>query len=166
MDGPILDRIVEVKSAHDAWDLLRKECQGTSKALSMRSQALKQGFGMLQMEDNKGIQDYYSRVITTLNQIWGLSHKLREAKVVSKILRSLAPKFDFVVVTIEESKEISKLTLDEPSSSLQAHEVRVNQALVKNGEKALHVKGESTSTTFSKGGGSKNPWGDGRGPGR
>lgn len=73
----------------------------------------------------------------------GLGHKLIESEVVSKVLRSLTPKFDYVVVALEESKDIVKLTLDELSRTLQAHEIRFNMSSGKVSKKALHVKGES-----------------------
>ena len=59
---------------------------------------------------------------------------LSEARITEKILRSLDPKFDYVVVVIEESKEVDKLMVDELMGSLQAHE----QKLVRrNGDKAI-----------------------------
>lgn len=48
VDGPNLDRISEAKSAHEAWETLRKQCQGTTKMRSMRIQALRQEFETLQ----------------------------------------------------------------------------------------------------------------------
>lgn len=58
-----------------------------------------------------------------VNQIKGLEHKLTELEVVSKVLRSLEPKFHYVAVALEESKDIMKLTLAELSGSFQVHEV-------------------------------------------
>lgn len=69
-------------------------------------------------------------------------------------------------MAIKELKEIEKLTLDDLYWTLKAHEVRVNCTFVKTGEKALHVKGESTSTSHKKGGHSGSSYGDGRGRGR
>jgi hypothetical protein len=46
---------------------------------------------------------------------------LTDARITKKILRSLDLKFDFVVVAIEESKEVDKLMVDELMSSLQAY---------------------------------------------
>jgi hypothetical protein len=43
---------------------------------------------------------------------------LTDARITDKILRSLDPKFDFVVVDIKESKEVDKLMMDELMSSL------------------------------------------------
>lgn len=166
MDSPNLDRIAEAKSAYSAWEVLRKQCQGTSKVLSIRIEALRQSFETLQMEDSEGIQDYISHVLTIVNQIRAFGHKLSEPEVVSKVLRSLAPKFDFIAMAIEELKEIAKLTLDDLSGTRQAHEVRVNPASSKTVEKALHVNGEPASINHSKGGSLGNSWGEGRGRGR
>lgn len=42
--------------------------------------------------------------------------------MVQKILRSLDPKFDHVVVAISEAKDISTMTMEDLNSSLIAHE--------------------------------------------
>ncbi|XP_039130821.1 uncharacterized protein LOC120267191 [Dioscorea cayenensis subsp. rotundata] len=166
VDGPNLDRIAEAKTAHEAWEVLRKHSLGTSKVLSVRIQALRQDFETLQMGDDEGVQGYISRVITITNQIKALGHKLKEPEVVSKVLRSLAPKFDWVTVAIEESKEIAKLTLDDLCGTLQAYEVRVNHAAGKVGERALHTKIEQPGANVNKNGGFGSSWGEGRGRGR
>lgn len=95
----------------------------------------------------------------------GLDYKLEESKVVAKVLRSLAQKFDFVVVVIEELRNISKLTLDELSKTLQTHEIRVNRTVVKFTEKALHMKGEVMGSSHCKGASSSShqAWSNGNG---
>jgi len=49
-----------------------------------------------------------------------------EQTKVEKILRSLTPRFEHVVAAIEEVNDISKMTIRLLSSSLQAHEQRMN----------------------------------------
>lgn len=61
--------------------------------------------------------------MTIVNQIKGLGYNITKEEVVAKILRSLASKFDYVAVAIEEVKDITKLSLENLSGSLQAHEV-------------------------------------------
>lgn len=57
------------------------------------------------MDDSESIQDYYLRVMTIVNQVCGLDHKLGEDEVVSKMVRSKAQKFNFIAIAIKESKE-------------------------------------------------------------
>ncbi|RDX90420.1 hypothetical protein CR513_27717, partial [Mucuna pruriens] len=45
--------------------------------------------------------------------------------VVEKILRSMTPKFDYVVCSIEKSKDPNTLTIDELQSNLLVHEQRM-----------------------------------------
>jgi len=52
---------------------------------------------------------------------------LTDAQITEKILRFLDPKFNFVFVAIEESKEVGKLTVDELIGSLQAHEQKIKK---------------------------------------
>ncbi|XP_039131873.1 uncharacterized protein LOC120268618 [Dioscorea cayenensis subsp. rotundata] len=168
VDGLVLDRIAEAETTQDAWEIIKKQYQSSSTMVSVRKQALRQSFKTLQMEDGESVQSYWERVVTIVNQVRGLGHKLSEAEVVSKVLRSLAPKFNYVAVAMEESRDLSKFTLDELCWSLQAHEFRVNKSVGKSSEKALYVKGDSL-TAHSKEKGSSSPsagWSSVRGRGR
>ncbi|XP_050940564.1 uncharacterized protein LOC127149396 [Cucumis melo] len=63
--------------------------------------------------------------------------------IIEKILRSLTPKFNFVVCAIEESKNIDDLSLDELQSSLLVHEQKLKQQ--DNEEQALKASIETPS---------------------
>ncbi|KAK9185365.1 hypothetical protein WN943_025721 [Citrus x changshan-huyou] len=51
--------------------------------------------------------------------------------VVTKVLRSLTKRFDHVVATIEESKDLSDYSFDELMCFLLAHEDMLNRSVVK-----------------------------------
>lgn len=87
------------------------------------------------MKSNESVQDFISRVIEIVSQMKSYSEHLPDHIIVAKVLRSLTPKFDHVVATIEESKDLSTYSFDELMGSLQAHEVRLNRLLEKSEEK-------------------------------
>jgi len=62
-----------------------------------------------------------------VNQMSRNVEALTDAQITEKILRFLDPKFNFVFVAIEESKEVGKLTVDELIGSLQAHEQKIKK---------------------------------------
>ncbi|KAH7667285.1 RNA-directed DNA polymerase protein [Dioscorea alata] len=71
--------------------------------------------------------------------------------VVRKVLRSMGAKFNHVVTAVEESKDITKLTLDVLTGPLKAHEARLISQADHVEEKVLHVRGEApTSVRESK----------------
>lgn len=61
----------------------------------------------------------------------------------AKVLCSLTLKFDYVVIKIEESNNISKLSFYKLTGYFEAHEVRVNMVAVRIGKRALHVRSET-----------------------
>ncbi|XP_039131784.1 uncharacterized protein LOC120268441 [Dioscorea cayenensis subsp. rotundata] len=74
-----------------------------------------------------------------INQMRVFGDNITDQTVVEKVLRSLTPHFDHVVEAIEESKNLTQLSIDELSGSLQAHEVRLNKSAEKSEEKAFQA---------------------------
>jgi len=55
-----------------------------------------------------------------------MKEELPQKSVVSKILRSLTPRFSLVVHSIIEAKDLNTLTVEQLSSSLKNHESILN----------------------------------------
>nr|XP_004509502.1 uncharacterized protein LOC101510098 [Cicer arietinum] len=79
------------------------------------------------MEDKETINDYVTRVTRLGNQMKSCGEVVSEQNFVSKVLRSLTPRFDNIVVALEESNDFKTMTKDELQSSLEAHEQRMDE---------------------------------------
>ncbi|XP_039138116.1 uncharacterized protein LOC120275564 [Dioscorea cayenensis subsp. rotundata] len=95
--------------------------------VSVRQQTLRQRFDLLQMKEDETIQHYITRVLAVVNLIRGMGSELKDSEVVLKVIWSLSSRFVHAVTSIEEARDMSKVSLDELSGSLQAHEARFNQ---------------------------------------
>ncbi|XP_039138844.1 uncharacterized protein LOC120276185 [Dioscorea cayenensis subsp. rotundata] len=116
------------------------------KVVAIKLQTLRQDFENLRIKNTETVQNYITRVIDLGNQMKSLGDTISEAMVVGKLLRSLGPKFNHVVIAIEESKDLTKLTMEDVSGSLVAHKARLLRQAddqVGKEEKAFHVKGEA-----------------------
>jgi RNase H-fold protein (predicted Holliday junction resolvase) len=87
---------------------------------------LRGGFESLQMKSLESISDYYhTTIMVIVNQMRRNGEALTDARIIERILRSLDPKFDFVVIAIEESKEVDKLMVDHLMASWRQYVRRI-----------------------------------------
>ncbi|KAL4362876.1 hypothetical protein GQ457_04G016030 [Hibiscus cannabinus] len=151
----VFSRIAASTTSKEAWSILQTEFQGGSKVIVVKLQALRRDFETLSMNNAETIADFLSRAMSIVSQMRSYGEQISDETIVAKVLRSLTSKFDHVVVAIEESKDLSVLSVDELMGSLQAHESRINRSLEKNEEKAFQVKettnkyGENYNSTIN-----------------
>ncbi|XP_039123490.1 uncharacterized protein LOC120260116 [Dioscorea cayenensis subsp. rotundata] len=140
LDSRILVRISEAKTAKEAWDILKTEFQGDSDNSNIQLHALQREFDAVKMKQGECIQDFVSRVLDIVYQIRVLKQDLPQKAVVSKILRSLTPRFSQAIHSIIEAKDLNSITVEQLSGSLKNHEAILNlEGTQLEGEKALHV---------------------------
>jgi len=134
LDEAIFEIIAFAETSKEIWEALQQKYKGANRIKKIRLQCLRGEFELLQMKSSESISDYHTRIMVIVNQMRRNGEALTDARITEKILRSLDPKFDFVVFAIEESKEVDKLMVDELMSSLQAHEQKI---VKRNGDKAI-----------------------------
>lgn len=82
--------------------------------------------------------------------------------VAKKVLRSLSTKFDFIVVSIQEAKDVRTMKIEELQNSLEAHELLVfDRSSERSVQQALQVqtfKKEGNQNDFRKKGKSIADW--------
>ena len=94
----------------------------------------------LKMKDSEIIKDYYSHLKEIVNQMRAYGENISETRVVEKILISLTEKYDPIVTAIEESKDISTLSVTELIGSLEAYEKRLSSRNENSIENAFQSK--------------------------
>ena len=79
------------------------------------------------MRENEAPKDYFSKVIEIVNQIKSLSKNLTDKSVCEKIFISLSPKHNRIAAIIEETKDLSTLSIHDLMGSLEMHEQRLGR---------------------------------------
>ncbi|XP_058732988.1 uncharacterized protein LOC131604571 [Vicia villosa] len=116
------EKISNATTAKEAWDKLQTCNKGVEQVKKIRLQTLRGDFQCLFMEDSESISDYFSRVLAVVNQLKRNGEDVDDVKVMEKILRTLNPSFDFIVINIEENKDLKTMTIEQLMGSLQAYE--------------------------------------------
>src|SRR3954469_13204194 len=79
------------------------------------------------MKNNEKVSEYISKVIVITNEMKACVETLSEQVIIEKILRTLTPQFDYIVVSIEHSKDLETMRIEELQSSLEAQELRLTE---------------------------------------
>ncbi|CAL9007503.1 unnamed protein product [Prunus brigantina] len=161
IDRAILETILKKDTVKDIWDSLKKKYQGTARVKRAQLQALRKEFEMLQMKNGETVTDYFARILTVANKMRIHGDRMEDVTVIEKILRSMTSKYDYVVCSIEESKDIDTLSIDELQSSLLVHEQRMTCHDIE--EQALKVSHENYTSGRGRGRGGFGGRGRGRG---
>ncbi|KAI5314755.1 hypothetical protein L3X38_043931 [Prunus dulcis] len=136
----LFPRLLPATTSKQAWEILKIEFKGSEKVISIKLQSLWREFDNLLMKDTESIQVFFTKVSGIVNQIKCYGDTIPDKKIVEKTLRSLPPKYDHVAAAIEESKDLSTLSLHELIGSLEAHEKRINRSTEQSVEQAFQSK--------------------------
>ena len=126
LDRSILETILKKDTTKNIWDSLKQKYQGTTRVKRAHLQALRKEFEILHMKEGESMNEYFAQTLTIANKMKANGENKGDVIVVEKILRSMTPKFDCVVCSIEKSKNIDTLTIDELQNSLLVHEQRMS----------------------------------------
>ncbi|GAU33702.1 hypothetical protein TSUD_148530 [Trifolium subterraneum] len=129
VDSKVFEKIADATTSKDAWDILHKRYGGDAKVKKVKLQALKRQFELLEMKSDEAISEYFTRVETLTNQMMNCGSTLNEEEMVEKVLRTLTHKFDHIVVTIEQTKDLSEIKMEDLQSTLEAKVIRIGSVI-------------------------------------
>jgi len=116
-------KISNCELAKEAWQILETTYKGTKLVKSTKLQMLTSGFEEIKMLDEETFGEIYSKISDLRNSMVGLGKSILDVKLIRKILRSLPERFRIKVTTIEESKDLEEMNIEELSWSLQTYEL-------------------------------------------
>jgi hypothetical protein len=126
---------------------MKKKFQGNARVKRAQLQALRKDFETLHMKEGEIVSDYFARTLTNKMRFHG--EKMSDVIVIEKILRSMTLKFNYVVCSIEESKDLDAMSIDELQSSLLVHAQRMQGYIVE--EQALQITHDNNFGKPSRG---------------
>ena len=120
---------------------------------------MRRDFESLSIKYLETVHTFYTIVVGLINQLKSHGESIEDHRVVEKILRSqVPPRFENLVVTLEEHIDMSRFTIDELQASLINHEHRISQTQTSL-EGAFAAQ---SSISFGRGKGRNNSRGRGR----
>lgn len=122
IDRTILETILEKNTSKQIWDSMKRKYEGNVRMKRSILQALRKEFETLEMKTGENITEYFARVANKM-RIYG--EQVQDVTIVEKILRSLTDRFNYIVCSIEESKDIDVLSI---SMSCKAHCLYMNKS--------------------------------------
>ena len=125
IDDSNFEKISGATTAHQTWNFLEKTYKGVDRVKKICLQKLRGNYESLHMKESESVSYYTLRLLAVVNEMKRYGETISDEQVVDKILRSLDEKFNFIVVAIEESKDLSTMSIDQLMGSLQAHEKKI-----------------------------------------
>ncbi|KAK5840122.1 hypothetical protein PVK06_008998 [Gossypium arboreum] len=107
------------------------------------------------MRESETIKKYSDRIIAIVNNIRLLSDDFSESRVVEKVITTLHKKFKSKISSLEDSMDLSAISLSELVNSLYAFEQMRANRLEEHPKGAFQARAKESSSLSYKG---KKPW--------
>ncbi|GJW84324.1 retrovirus-related pol polyprotein from transposon TNT 1-94 [Tanacetum coccineum] len=144
------ERIFMCNTAKEIWKTLLITHQGNSQVKDNKIDLLVQQYEQFVISEDESIDSAFARFNTIITSLKALDEGYSSKNYVRKFLRALHPKWRVKVTAIEESKDLTSLSLDELIGNLKVHEMIIKKdseivkAKVERKSIALKAKKESS----------------------
>jgi len=107
-----------------AWDTLHEAFLENERTRQMQVLNLRREFERLEMKETETIKEYFDRLLIVVNKIRLLREDLPDKRIVEKVLASLPERFEAKISSLQDSRDLTKISLTELMNSLQTQEQR------------------------------------------
>ncbi|GJZ68676.1 hypothetical protein Tco_0631916 [Tanacetum coccineum] len=125
------------------WKTLLITHQGNSQVKDNKIDLLVQQYEQFVISEDESINSAFARFNTIITSLKALDEGYSSKNYVRKFLRALHPKWRAKVTMIEESKDLTSLSLDELIGNLKVHEM-----IIKKDSEIVKTKGERISLSL------------------
>ncbi|GJR90958.1 zf-CCHC domain-containing protein [Tanacetum coccineum] len=137
------ERIFMCDTAKEIWKTLLITHQGNSQVKDNKNDFLVQQYEQFSILDDESIDCAFARFNTIITSLKAVDEGYSSKNYIRKFLRALHPKWREKVTTIEESKDLTSLSLDELIGNLKVHEM-----IIMRDSEIVKVKVERKSITL------------------
>ncbi|XP_047268896.1 uncharacterized protein LOC124898867 [Capsicum annuum] len=116
----ILTKIMQMKSAAEIWEYLEKEYQGNERVQNMQVMNLIREFEMKRMKESETKKDYADQLLDLAKKVRLFGKDFTDERIDQKTLVTLPEKYEATISSLENSKDLSSITLAEFVNALQA----------------------------------------------
>ncbi|XP_028209270.1 uncharacterized protein LOC114392359 [Glycine soja] len=113
-----------LKSPTAIWDYLKEEYARDDRIRSMQVLNLRREFELQRMEESETIKEYSNKLLGIANKIKLLGSDFADSRIVEKILVTVPERYEASIASLENTKDLSKITLAEVLHAMQAQEQR------------------------------------------
>ncbi|GJX82777.1 zf-CCHC domain-containing protein [Tanacetum coccineum] len=118
------ERIFMCQTAKEIWDTLLITHQGNNQVKANKIDLLVQQYEQFMIPEEESIDNAFAKFNTIITSLKALDEGFSSKNCVRKFLRALHPKWRAKVTAIEESKNLTTLSLDELIGNLKVYEER------------------------------------------
>ncbi|KAK5774741.1 uncharacterized protein LOC108477637 [Gossypium arboreum] len=145
----IFTRIMACKSLKQAWNKMKEEFQWTERTRQQQLLNLRRDFENLKMKEEETVKQYSDRIMAVVNNIRLLGGQFSEVRIVEKVISTLPERYEAKISSLEDSRELTSISLTELINILYAQEQRRASRLEEHQEGTLQAKTRLASS-FSR----------------
>ncbi|XP_049358706.1 uncharacterized protein LOC125823364 [Solanum verrucosum] len=120
----VFTKIMTLTSPKNIWNYLKKEYAGDERIRGIKVLNLMREFELQRMKESKTVKKYFDRFLGIVNKVRLLGTEFKDTRIVEKILVTVPERYEACINTLENTQDLSKITLAESLNSLQAQEQR------------------------------------------